>query len=737
MNKLFYSILVAIFVPMILSANFNVDGDVLKLQDIPNFEKEITAPIWEATPQMRMEKKQSELQSGLPAYWMKNIVPNPGTEYILTNRYSGGDSEHNQFFYDPASNLIVIITAEYQDSDFETGEAQYRFHAVYADAKNSTEDLAWDKYTFPTVYSDILVLYPTGGIANRDGGDDIEDLSFVFGARAYQWDPNGKNGASYYYAGLTVNVWDDGTWNDGGDEPIITQFSPDNGADWAYDSSPSSVYLVDDQLTFTATQVLATTSTTSQYGVYGQASIGFPDYNMAFERPATWDPTTFYKDPNAGFSTTHNSGMFQCTDPSGNVYAGVVNMMADDNPNNDRSVAVSMSEDGGITWSEFNACPVSLLDTYLDGRGATREWTQEVVDYFSDLFDQDMSNWLGNRVQTIGFPYGQNAIVAFGPNDYSVFTNVELLLKDGSEFIRTFEITEFRYKDGTWTITPIAQVRGLSGTWGQDQVHAYALMVNDEGQLTFYQEFFNEAYSITATRTADGNNAIVAWRNYASMEEKIIDVGEENAVELFRKESGSYVSKGTLSQFAVADIFAANRSTDGEWKTIQVTDDSHQPKGLQFPPVVPSLNNALLRGNRTVMYTSDSLIVIPDPVVSQMVTNRPNAYYVLGINFDDATKYYEPVLSVNDNVTAFTLNTPYPNPANAYAEVSFSVTDATNTTVKVYDSIGNEVLTAQEGIVSAGLHGLTINTSALASGSYYVVLSDGNKTSTQLLNVVH
>jgi hypothetical protein len=111
-------------------------------------------------------------------------------------------------------------------------------------------------------------------------------------------------------------------------------------------------------------------------------------------------------------------------------------------------------------------------------------------------------------------------------------------------------------------------------------------------------------------------------------------------------------------------------------------------------------------------------------------------YYVLDIDFNDVEKYRNLQIAVNENVTAFTLNTPYPNPANDVAQVTFSVEAAAYTTIKLYDALGNEITTIQDGFVSAGSHGLTVNTSALSSGAYYIVLSNGSESTTQMLNVI-
>ena len=57
-------------------------------------------------------------------------------------------------------------------------------------------------------------------------------------------------------------------------------------------------------------------------------------------------------------------------------------------------------------------------------------------------------------------------------------------------------------------------------------------------------------------------------------------------------------------------------------------------------------------------------------------------------------------------------------------------------TLKVYDVLGKEVATLQDGVVQAGYHQATLNASNLSSGMYFYRLSAGPYTSVRKLVVL-
>ena len=79
------------------------------------------------------------------------------------------------------------------------------------------------------------------------------------------------------------------------------------------------------------------------------------------------------------------------------------------------------------------------------------------------------------------------------------------------------------------------------------------------------------------------------------------------------------------------------------------------------------------------------------------------------------------------SVTEFSLGQNYPNPFNPSTTINFSIPqENTLTSLKIYNSLGQEVGTLLNQVIPAGNHEVQFNASALSSGVYFYVLKAGN-----------
>ena len=76
--------------------------------------------------------------------------------------------------------------------------------------------------------------------------------------------------------------------------------------------------------------------------------------------------------------------------------------------------------------------------------------------------------------------------------------------------------------------------------------------------------------------------------------------------------------------------------------------------------------------------------------------------------------------------TAFELNQNYPNPFNPSTTIKFAVPEAGNYSLRVYDILGQEVVTLVNGQLNAGTHKVSFEASRLASGMYIYKLTGSN-----------
>jgi hypothetical protein len=84
----------------------------------------------------------------------------------------------------------------------------------------------------------------------------------------------------------------------------------------------------------------------------------------------------------------------------------------------------------------------------------------------------------------------------------------------------------------------------------------------------------------------------------------------------------------------------------------------------------------------------------------------------------------------------FALSAPFPNPVRDAATLRFSLPDAADVTLAVYDVLGRRVAVLADGLRASGPHEVSFDASGLPGGVYLVRLSEGARHTTQRLVVV-
>lgn len=86
--------------------------------------------------------------------------------------------------------------------------------------------------------------------------------------------------------------------------------------------------------------------------------------------------------------------------------------------------------------------------------------------------------------------------------------------------------------------------------------------------------------------------------------------------------------------------------------------------------------------------------------------------------------------------TKFELKQNYPNPFNPQTTIDFSLEQTGYVTLKIYNLLGQEVMTLIDGVETAGNHTTTFNASNLPSGTYFYTMKSGDNTATRSLVLV-
>jgi hypothetical protein len=81
--------------------------------------------------------------------------------------------------------------------------------------------------------------------------------------------------------------------------------------------------------------------------------------------------------------------------------------------------------------------------------------------------------------------------------------------------------------------------------------------------------------------------------------------------------------------------------------------------------------------------------------------------------------------------------TSYPNPVRQQGTLEYALPEAREVTLEVYDMLGRQVATLEQGRKKAGRHTARLETSRLSSGVYFGRLEAGGETRTQKITVVH
>ncbi len=130
-------------------------------------------------------------------------------------------------------------------------------------------------------------------------------------------------------------------------------------------------------------------------------------------------------------------------------------------------------------------------------------------------------------------------------------------------------------------------------------------------------------------------------------------------------------------------------------------------------------------------------------------TNAPNPYSFIDGNSCGTVAYrlkqidrdglieYSQIVEVTVPVPQmFSLEQNYPNPFNAETHISYSLISAEHTTLKIFNTIGQEVSMLVQGFMPAGKYTVPFNASHLSGGIYFYTLRAGKFTETKKLLLV-
>ncbi len=102
------------------------------------------------------------------------------------------------------------------------------------------------------------------------------------------------------------------------------------------------------------------------------------------------------------------------------------------------------------------------------------------------------------------------------------------------------------------------------------------------------------------------------------------------------------------------------------------------------------------------------------------------AYRLKQVDFDGSSEFSKEVLVDNIAPAQYSLSQNFPNPFNPTTVINFALPYNSFVSLKVYNSLGQEVSTLVNETKQAGSYKVNFNASGLSSGVYYYILRAGN-----------
>ena len=154
-----------------------------------------------------------------------------------------------------------------------------------------------------------------------------------------------------------------------------------------------------------------------------------------------------------------------------------------------------------------------------------------------------------------------------------------------------------------------------------------------------------------------------------------------------------------------------------------------------------------ISGNKTVSEEHSFTIDLTDQNGEQVglfakgfldpsANNDGPSFNITGISTSEEERDF---VTVKDNIelpSELTLDQNYPNPFNPSTQIRFELPEDSDTTLRIYNSLGREITTLVDEQLSAGSHEVTFNAGSLSSGVYFYRLEAGEQIKTRTMTFV-
>ena len=201
-----------------------------------------------------------------------------------------------------------------------------------------------------------------------------------------------------------------------------------------------------------------------------------------------------------------------------------------------------------------------------------------------------------------------------------------------------------------------------------------------------------------------------------------------NGLRILHSVSGDYKADVVTAQLGVDDITASEQPLPVEitsftslakgnkvnllWTTATETNNF----GFEIKRKVSKDAEWVTRGFRKGVGTSSEKHDYS--FVEQNVLDGNYYYRLKQVDYSGVFSYSD-VVKVKVNAEQFYLSQNYPNPFNPVTTIKYSLPQTGYTTLKIYNSVGEEMATLVNNVKETGTHEVKFDASFLSSGVYY------------------
>ena len=250
-------------------------------------------------------------------------------------------------------------------------------------------------------------------------------------------------------------------------------------------------------------------------------------------------------------------------------------------------------------------------------------------------------------------------------------------------------------------------------------------------------------FDVNAT-TNTGLNASV---EFSYLDSELSGQTEADIILYRRPSSGNWVPVGGAVNVGANTIFATGINAFSDWTADESSSlpvnliafdvRNHNNLPMLWWETAVEINNYGFRVERLkdVSEEGDSTWTSVGFIEGQGTTTEPQSYTfldhsaseaieyeyrLLQIDYDNATKLYGPVTFTVPPPNKTTLKQNYPNPFNPVTTIPYTIRNAGNVQIEVYNILGQKVTTLVDNHKNAGTYSVQFNANRLSSGVYFI-----------------